>query len=204
MIVHIIDNDDATRLALDVLLQGEGLRTKSYSSAADFLDSINETVRGCVVTELTMPGIGGIELISRLRKRAVALPVIVISARGSLALAVQAMKEGAVDFIEKPYSAAALLGAVHNATLAGEAPESADLTMARENLSRLSPREKEVLTMLVSGLPNKMIAINAGLSIRTVESHRAAIMKKMGGGSFAELVRKCIAIGLDAEEPHAR
>lgn len=197
MIVHVIDDDEVIRETLGILLRGEGFETQTYASAAEFLARVDANTRGCIVTDVQLPGVSGIDLIVSLRQRGFTLPVVVITGHANLSLAVEAMKSGAADFIEKPCSAGALLAAIRGACAHVEpAVEPADLAATRENLAKLTAREKEVLIKLISGLPNKLIAYDMGLSVRTVDSHRAAVKKKMGGGSLAELVRKCLAIGL--------
>ncbi|MCI4677495.1 response regulator [Rhodoblastus acidophilus] len=194
LVVHIVDDDDDVRESLSILLRAENFETKTYRSAEDFLTATDSGVHGCVVTDVRMPGMDGIDLIARLRERGSALPVVVITGHGNVKLAVRAMKLGALDFIEKPYSACALIGAIRN--VCANAPEPAEFVSTRENFARLTPREKEVLLKMIEGLPNKIIAYDLRLSVRTVESHRAAVMKKMAGGSLAELVGKCMAVGL--------
>jgi two-component system response regulator FixJ len=203
MIIYVIDDDDGVRETLEILLRGEGFETESYASAAAFLACASAKTRGCVVTDVQLPGLSGIGLIEGLRERGVTMPVVVITGHANLSLAVEAMKKGAADFIEKPCSAGALLAAIRGAcaTASEDPAEPPDLAETRENLARLTAREKEVLLKLISGLPNKLIAYEMGLSVRTVDSHRAAVKKKMGGGSLAELVRKCIAIGLLGPQP---
>jgi two-component system, LuxR family, response regulator FixJ len=199
LLVHIIDDDESTRDSLTLLLRGENFEPKSYASAYDFLASADSTTRGCIVTDVRMPGMDGVELIARLKERGVDLPVIVVTGHGNVALAVRAMKEGATDFLEKPYSVGGLIDALRRASSnvpGGKGAESAEILAIGENLSKLSPREKEVLIKVIDGTPNKIIAFELGLSIRTVETHRAAIMTKMGAGSLAELVRACAARGL--------
>ncbi|MCW2285891.1 two-component system response regulator FixJ [Rhodoblastus acidophilus] len=197
MIVHVIDDDEVIRETLGILLRGEGFEPQTYASAAEFLARVDANTQGCIVTDVQLPGVSGIDLIVSLRQRGVTLPVVVITGHANLSLAVEAMKRGAADFIEKPCSAAALLAAIRGACAHVEqAAEPPDLAATRENLAKLTAREKEVLIKLISGLPNKLIAYDMGLSVRTVDSHRAAVKKKMGGGSLAELVRKCLAIGL--------
>lgn len=206
MIVHVIDDDAVVRDSLEMLLQAEGFEVRSFASASDFLASVNARTRGCVVTDVQLPGMNGIELIANLRQRGLALPIVVITGHANLAMAVEAMKKGASDLIQKPFSAGAVLAAIRGAceSVGDESAEAPDLTAARENLAQLTAREKEVLLKLVNGLPNKLIAYDMGLSVRTVDSHRAAVKKKMGGGSLAELVRQCIAIGLvSAQSPGA-
>jgi two-component system response regulator FixJ len=206
MIVYVIDDDDVLRQSLEILLQAEGFETRTFASATDFLGCVNAKIRGCIVADVQMPGMSGIELIARLRERGIAMPVVVITAHANLALAVEAMKTGASDFIQKPYSASALLGAIHGACeqASQEVAESPEMAATWERLARLTAREKEVLLKLISGLPNKLIAYDMGLSVRTVDSHRAAVKKKMGGGSLAELLRQCIAIGLVGAQPRDR
>jgi len=205
MIVYVIDDDEVVRDTLGMLLRAEGFETESFATGPDFLASVNAATRGCVVTDVKLPGMSGIDLVVSLRERGLSLPIIVITAHADLALAVEAMKKGASDFIQKPCSAVALLGAIRGACESvAEASESPDLVATRENLSRLTAREKEVLLKLICGLPNKLIAYDMGLSVRTVDSHRAAVKKKMGGGSLAELVRRCIAIGLLGAKPRDR
>jgi len=198
MIIYVIDDDEVVRQSLEILLAGEGFETEAYASAAEFLARADARTRGCVVADIQLPGLSGLDLISALRARGFTVPVVVVTGHGNLALAVEAMKRGASDFIQKPYSADAMLAAIRGACeKQGEMEaESPDLAATREGLAKLTSREKEVLLKLVSGLPNKIIAYDMGLSVRTVDSHRAAVKKKMGGGSLAELVRKCIAVGL--------
>jgi two-component system response regulator FixJ len=206
MLVHVIDDDDLVRDSLEMLLQAEGFEVAAFASAADFLAFVNVHTRGCVVTDVQLPGMSGIDLIAALRQRGVALPVIVITAHANLALAVEAMKRGASDFIQKPYSADALIGAIRGAcaNVGHACAESPELVATRENLAKLTAREREVLLKLVNGLPNKLIAYDMGLSVRTVDSHRAALKKKMGGANLAELVRRCMAIGfVSAQTPGA-
>jgi two-component system response regulator FixJ len=198
MIVYVIDDDAVISRSLEILLRGEGFETQTYASAESFLATVNAKTRGCVVTDQQLPGMSGLDLIVGLRERGLTLPVVVITGHANLSLAVEAMKKGASDFIQKPYSAGALLGAIRSAceSAGEEAVESPDLAATRENFAKLTARETEVLLRLISGSPNKLIAHDMGLSVRTVDSHRAAVKKKMGGGSLAELVRKCIAVGL--------
>jgi two-component system response regulator FixJ len=200
MLVHIIDDDKGVCDSLTVLLRGERFETKSYSSALEFLACADTTTHGCIVTDVRMPGMDGLELMATLKKRGIALPVIVITGHGNVGLAVRAMKEGARDFVEKPYSASGLIDAVRQVcrgvSEASKESERADLLAKGVNLDKLSPREREVLAKVIDGLPNKIIAYEMGLSVRTVETHRAAIMAKSGAGSLAELVRVCIANGI--------
>ena len=197
MLVHIIDDDESVCDSLTVLLRGEKFDTRTYRSASDFLASADSRTPGCVVTDVRMPGMDGLELMTAMKQRGLTLPVIVITGHGNVALAVKAMKGGALDFIEKPYSASALIEAVRHGcrsvSEAGKEFEHVDLLARGANIDKLSPREREVLGKVIDGLPNKVIAYEMGLSVRTVETHRAAIMMKTRAGSLAELVRMCIA-----------
>jgi two-component system response regulator FixJ len=198
MIVYVIDDDSIISRSLEILLRGEGFETQIYASAEKFLATVNAKTRGCVVTDQQLPGLSGLDLMVALRERGVTLPVIVITGHANLPLAVEAMKKGASDFIQKPYSAGALLSAIRSAceNAGEEGVESPHLAETRDNLAKLTARETEVLLKLISGSPSKLIAHDMGLSVRTVDSHRASVKKKMGGGSLAELMRKCIAVGL--------
>ena len=190
-IVHLIDDDEAVRAALVFLLASAGHSVRAYDSASAFLDSPVPLAPGCIVTDVRMPGLSGLDLQRTLTERRIFLPVIVITGHGDVPLAVAAMKNGAVDFIEKPFSDDTLLAAVEEGfarqarALAGAA--DAEAILAR--LRRLTPREAEVLDGLVQGLPNKSIAYDLNISARTVEIHRANLMEKMQAGSLPDLVR---------------
>jgi two-component system response regulator FixJ len=186
-IVHIIDDEADVRHSMELLLEGEGLRTRSYISVDAFFESGGDECPGCVVTDLRMPGASGIDLLTRLQQSGAALPVIVVSAHTDVALAVHAMKKGAADFIGKPFSAERLVEAVRAAIERvdrdhGEPPPRASLSM-------LSKREHEVLGRVLAGKSNKIIGRELEISERTVESHRASIMRKTGARNLAELVR---------------
>lgn len=189
--VHLIDDDEAVRHALAFLLVSSGVAVQAYESASAFLESLSCVQPGCIITDVRMPGMSGLDLQRELVSRRIFLPVVVMTGHGDVKLAVQAMKAGAVDFIEKPFSDGTLLAAVREAL----ARYAHDCVLQNSNnevqakLQRLTRREREVLDGLISGLPNKTIAYDLNISARTVEIHRANLMAKMGAGSLPELVR---------------
>jgi two-component system response regulator FixJ len=189
--VHVVDDDEAMRDSLSFMFQAHGMAVRSYPSAEAFLQVVDGIQRGCVVTDVRMPGIGGVELVRRLVEQGANLPVVVITGHGDVPLAVEAMKSGAADFIEKPFDDLVLVKAV-NAALAQLARASAlgaAKTAAAERLAALSGREQDVLAGLLDGKPNKVIARDLGISPRTVEVYRAHVMTKTGASSLPELVR---------------
>lgn len=194
--VHVVDDDAAVRDSLAMLLESAGLTVRAYAAAADFLAVAGGLEAGCVLTDVRMPGIDGLTLQRELAAQRCTLPVIVMTGHGDVPIAVQALKSGASDFLEKPFDDGQLIAAV-NAALAKStrtrdaAAGSAEL-VAR--LATLTPREREVLDRLVEGQPNKTIAFDLGTSPRTVEVQRARVMEKMGARSVAELVRMSIAL----------
>jgi two-component system response regulator FixJ len=192
--VHLIDDDEDVRRALSFLLGTAGLAVRVYESAAAFLQQDHKAVRGCIVTDVRMPGIDGLELLRRLKASGSTLPVVVMTGHADVPLAVAAMKAGALDFIEKPFGDDTLLAAIQ-AALARRDQAGAQAGQVRERLNALTPREREVLDGLMAGHPNKTIAYDLGLSPRTVEVHRANVMTKMGASSFSELVRLTLQAG---------
>ena len=193
-LVHVIDDDEAMRHSLAFLLECEGIAVRSWESALAFLDGIEGRERGCIVTDVRMPGMTGIELVRRLNELGVADPVIVITGHADVPLAVQAMKAGVADFIEKPVDNEVLLGAIRRALAESGAAQGKDEERRRigERLESLSGRERQVLDALVEGKPNKIIAFDLGISARTVEIYRANVMSKMAAGSLSELVRMAL------------
>jgi len=188
-LVHLIDDDEDVRRAVSFLLGTAGMAVRVYESASAFLDQDMSQLTGCVVSDVRMPGIDGLELLRRLRARGVALPVVIMTGHADVPMAVEAMKSGAADFIEKPFSGEALLLAV-KAVAARRNPKSdGNSAHVRARLESLTPREAQVLEGLLAGQPNKTIAFDLGLSPRTVEVHRANVMSKMGASSLSELVR---------------
>ena len=190
-VVHVIDDDEAARQSLAFLLDCAGFAVRSYESAAEFLKAVPTMAHGCIITDVRMPEMSGVELIGRLKALAVADPVIVITGHADVPLAIQAMKAGVADFLEKPFSDDAILDAVRSAlarrTDVNQAKAERDRFIAL--LETLSPREREVLDGLVEGRANKVIAFDLGISARTVEVYRANVMTKMTAGSLSELVR---------------
>jgi two-component system, LuxR family, response regulator FixJ len=191
-IVHIVDDDEAVRQSLAFLLGSAGLTVRLYDSASAFLAGLSAVKSGCLVTDVRMPDMTGIELLQQLRAKACHLPAIVITGHGDVPLAVEAMKAGAVDFIEKPFDQEALLHAVHTALERGMGGEGGDDPAIAAKLATLSERERQVLEGLVAGHPNKTIAYDLGISPRTVEVYRANLMAKMGARSLSELIRMAI------------
>lgn len=189
--IHVVDDDEAMRDSVVALLEDTGYRTRAYASAEDLLGRAAELEPGCVVSDVRMPGLDGLALLRQLRADGIGLPLILITGHGDVPLAVAAMKAGAVDFLEKPFDAKALLGAVETGLQrqAGGGPEGLDHVVAARRLGVLTPREMEVLKHLVSGETNKEAAVKLGVSHRTVEFHRAHIMEKTGAKGLPDLVR---------------
>lgn len=197
-IVHLIDDDDGVRRSLAFSLTTAGLAVRAYDSGTTFLESLPSLQPGCIVTDIRMPGIDGLELQRQLIARGVKLPVIFMTGHADIRLAVDAMKAGAVDFIEKPFDDDFLLKAIQVAMdhLDKSGGRQDEVKAIRERLASLSHREREVLDGLVAGLPNKTIAYDLKLSSRTVEVYRANVMTKMGARSLSELVRMTLLIEL--------
>ncbi len=194
-VVHVIDDDADVRQSLAFLLSTEGHAVRVHDSALAFLKALPDAQDGCVLTDIRMPDMDGLELQRRLNELKAGFPVIIMTGHGDVSLAVTAMKAGAVDFIEKPFDDEALLSAVRTA-LARHAMDSerqARLAAVQARLAGLSSREREVLQGLVAGKANKVIAYDLGISARTVEVHRANVMTKMQADSLSELVRMVLA-----------
>ena len=191
-VVHIVDDDEAVRQSLAFLLGSAGLTVRLYDSASAFLAGLSSVKNGCLVTDVRMPDMTGIELLQQLRAKACKLPAIVITGHGDVALAVEAMKAGAVDFIEKPFDETAILNAVQSALNRDSNAEGSDAGVVAGKLATLSERERQVLEGLVAGHSNKTVAHDLGISPRTVEVYRANLMTKMGARSLSELIRMAI------------
>ena len=190
-LVHVIDDDPAVRDSLAFLLETADLQTRLYDSAVAFLEALPQGASGCVVTDVRMPEMTGIELVRRLKAQGFALPIIMITGHADVPLAVEAMKAGVADFIEKPFNDDVLLMAITTALRSGQegrrgAAEAAEIGA---RMASLSGREREVLEGLVAGHANKVIAFDLGISPRTVEIYRANVMTKMKAASLSELVR---------------
>jgi two-component system response regulator FixJ len=190
-VVHIVDDDEGMRRSLAFLLSTAGIPTRVYDSATSFLASLATLQNGCLITDVRMPDMTGIQLLQRLRTKDIKLPVIVITGHGDIPLAVEAMKLGAIDFIEKPFAEEAILRAVRSAEhCAGEfGRRSEEEVQVAARLALLSERERQVLDGLVTGNANKAIALELGISPRTVEVYRANLMTKMQAKSLSELLR---------------
>jgi two-component system response regulator FixJ len=197
-IVHVVDDDEAMRDSMAFLLRAENFQVQTYADATAFLNALPQIKGGCVVTDVRMPGMSGIELLQRLRELKVSVPIIVVSGHGDVPLAVEAMKTGALDFIEKPFDDDVFLRAVRTALSAHAVDSQREAQKATINsrLESLSNREREVLEGLVAGHPNKTIAYDLGISPRTVEIYRANVMEKMQAGSLSDLVRMALVGGL--------
>jgi two-component system response regulator FixJ len=195
---HVIDDDEAVRESIEFLLRTAQLTVKTYESASAFLAVAPTIHSGCVITDVRMPGISGIDLLRRLKELQIRLPVIVITGHGDVPLAVEAMKFGAVDFLEKPFEDEVLLASVRTALNRSEASAQVETERAeiRARIGTLTNREQEVLEGLIAGHPNKIIAFDLSISPRTVEIYRANVMTKMKAGSLSELVRMTLAAGV--------
>lgn len=194
--VHVIDDDQAMRDSLSFLLDIQGFRALTYESADAFLDTLTDLAGGCILTDIRMPGMTGLELIRRLRADGIACPVVVMTGHGDVALAVEAMKAGAADFIEKPFSDDALLQALRTALAQRSQATDQARREAEQRLAQLSPRERDVLMGVVAGKANKVIAYELDISPRTVEVYRANLMSKTAARNISELMRIALAAGL--------
>ena len=196
-LVHIIDDDDALRDSLSFLLSSVGIKTKSYETATGYSNDPERGACGCILTDVRMPGMSGIDLLRKLKSDGITVPVIVMTGHGDVPLAVEAMKLGALDFVEKPFNDDALIASVRSAL--GEAKRHSVHEEERKEidarLAQLTARERQVLDGLVGGQPNKVIAHELGISPRTVEIYRANVMTKMQANSLSELVRMALVTG---------
>jgi two-component system response regulator FixJ len=190
LVVHLVDDDEGVREALTILLTEAGFTVRTHKSGSDFLEVLSAATAGVIVSDIRMPGIDGLELQQRLKAARNSLPLIFITGHGDIQMAVQAIKEGASDFIEKPFDDNTLIEAITAAAKREASAVASDINgEVAERLASLTPREKEVLECLVIGKFNKITAHELGMSIRTVETHRARIMQKMQAKSLSELVR---------------
>jgi two-component system, LuxR family, response regulator FixJ len=197
--VYVVDDDDGMRRALSLLLNTVGYKTAAFASPKEFLDKFRPDTAGCLVLDIRMPGISGLELQQHLNRMGSMLPVIFITGHGDVPMAVQAMKEGAFEFVQKPFRDQDLLDRINHA-LEQDKQNRSSLARRADVLQRiesLTPREKQVMALVVDGAANKVIAIDLGLSERTVEIHRAKVMEKMGARSVAHLVKLQMSLSSD-------
>ena len=194
-VVHVVDDDDSVRRSVGFMLKTAGYSVKSYASGTELLKAVKELETGCVLLDIRMPGMDGLEVQQALRDKGVTLPVVIMTGHGDVPLSVRAMKAGAIDFIEKPFEKAVLISAIEDAFAilgrSGTRHDRADEANVR--LQVLTAREREVLDGLAQGLPNKTIAYDLGISPRTVEIHRANVMTKLGVRSLSEALRLAFA-----------
>lgn len=196
--VYVVDDDEAMRNSLQWLIESDGMEVRTFESADAFLAAAFPGMAGCLLLDVRMPGMSGLELQGHLRRSGIGLPVIIITGHGDVAMAVRAMKAGAVDFIEKPFNDDALLNSIRNALEHGERQRQLAERRAeiRARIDDLTPREHQVMGLVTEGQANKEIAAALGVSAKTVEVHRARVMEKMRASSLAELVRLAM-IGAD-------
>jgi len=193
--VFVVDDDEAVRESLGWLISSIGLTVETYPSAQDFLDNFTTERHGCLVVDVRMPGMNGLELQRRIADKATCLPIIVITGHGDVQMAVRAMKDGAFDFVEKPFNDHTIIEQIQKAVHECKNRRSKEsLKQEIQSLiSLLTPRENEIMGMIVNGETNKSIARNLSISDKTVEAHRAKVMEKMQSSSLAELMRKVLA-----------
>lgn len=194
--VYVVEDDEAVRDSLELLLQSDGKSVKTYDNAHSFLRDYSQKMSGCIVLDIRMPGMDGMELQKKLNEKHSILPIIFVTGHGDVPMAVDAMKEGAVDFIQKPYREEALLEKIE-AALAQDLEQRKTLGEKQEILRRvksLTPREHEIMDRMIEGQANKVIAIELEISQRTVEIHRSRVMHKMGTHSLAHLVRMILSV----------
>jgi len=196
--VFVVDDDQAIRSSLQWLIESVGLQVETYSTADEFMQRYYPGRAGCLLLDVRMPGMSGLELQEYLVEKQIRIPVIIITGHGDVPMAVRAMKSGAVDFIEKPFNDELLLESIRKALAVDEKQRELQSQRARvaARLAHLTPREHEVMVMVTEGRSNKEIATDLGVSAKTVEAHRARVMEKMEAGSLAELVRMVLAAGI--------
>lgn len=197
-LIHLVDDDEAIRHSASFMLRHSGFRVKTYPDGVTFLAQVSDAEPGCILLDVQMPGKDGLEVQEELNQRGIAMPVIVLTGHGDVAVAVRAMKAGAVDFVEKPYAKQSLVDALTRAFERLEARRKQDVLAdeARGLVERLTPREKDVLLGLVDGQTNKAIAEALDISPRTVEIHRANLMEKMQASSLSTVLRIAFAAGI--------
>jgi two-component system response regulator FixJ len=202
-LVHIVDDEEAIRTSVGFLLRTNGYTVKPYASGVTFLGAASPETRGCVLLDIRMPELDGLTVQARLAERGLTLPVIMLTGHGDIALAVRSIKAGAVEFLEKPFQKAALLAALEDAFRRIDAADRVHIDAAEAvvRLAALTPREGDVLRGIVKGQPNKITAFELGISTRTVEAHRAALMTKLNARSLSEVLRIAFAAGVGEQSP---
>lgn len=201
-VIHVVDDDEPTRDSLRFLLESSGFAARAHESATEFATLLPLRSAGCLVTDVRMPDMSGLDLLKVIRTRQPELPVVVVTGHGDISLAVEAMKLGAVDFLEKPYSDEAMLSAIETALRRAGSGErtSGEREEIASKVESLSPRERQVLAGVVAGKPNKIIAYDLDISPRTVEVYRANLMTKMQASSLSHLVRMVVTAGFTGSE----
>lgn len=201
--VMIIDDDEAVRESLQWLISSVGIEVETFPDAQAFLADVAMPQEGCIVIDVRMPGMSGLDLQKELHARKVKIPIIIVTGHGDVQMAVRAMREGAYDFIEKPFNDQQLLESVQHAVGASKkkAERQIGLAEAQKSLESLTPREREVLDLITVGKANKQVAFELGISEKTVEAHRAKVMEKMAVRTLAELVRKVLSVSDIGENP---
>jgi FixJ family two-component response regulator len=199
-VVFIVDDDEAVRSSLRLLLKSVGLMPQAFGSAREFLQKYDAAQPGCLVLDVRMPGMSGLELQEQLNKLGAVIPVIFITGHGDVPMAVEAMQAGAFDFLQKPFRDQDLIDRIQRALEKDRTSRTTlqERTLIRQRLESLTPREREVLNMVAAGKPNKIMAGDLGVSQRTVEIHRARVMEKMGATSLAQLVRMVMDLDTQA------
>ena len=194
-LIHLVDDDTAVRRSASFMLKTSSFQVRTYESGLELLKNAGELETGCILLDIRMPGMDGLEVQQALKEKGVALPVIIMTGHGDVSLAVKAMKAGAIDFIEKPFEKTVLIAAIEQGIERLERSEISRerATDAAVRLQALTPREREVLDGLAQGLPNKSIGYDLGISPRTVEIHRANLMTKLGVRSLSEALRIAFA-----------
>lgn len=190
-VVYVVDDDEAVRDSLKLLLESVDLLCQTFASATDFLESHDPEQHSCLVADIRMPGMSGLDLQDELNRRSSTIPILFITGHGDVPMAVDAMKSGAIDFIQKPFRDQDLLDRIHEALARDEErrEDNREISDIRARMAKLTARETEVMHRVVKGQANKVIALDLGVSQRTIEIHRARVMQKMGARSLAELVR---------------
>ncbi|MBV2120229.1 MAG: DNA-binding response regulator [gamma proteobacterium symbiont of Stewartia floridana] len=194
--VYVVDDDEEVRSALKLLFESVGLPVVCFASALEYLDRFDESLPGCLVVDIRMPGMSGLDMQEKLNELPLHPPVIIITGHGDVPMAVRAVQAGAVDFIEKPFRDQILLDSVHRAIEmdAEKRGEASRLSEIRDHLNQLTPREREVLDLVISGMRNKNISEQLGITLSTVEAHRSRVMEKMQADSLSHLMRMMLTL----------